>query len=167
MPIIPSSIRRPPSPVATSYVPPNGHKIKVGNNVTWTSLATGAGIGAWDLIRYNYPGLPTDLQEAAREVNWYFQEYVGCTRVTPDSRNCIFAGANPGEIWIPNRTPPVPLTRDQIARNVVLSTLREPAVATMHFGVERLFIPASQYEWVAKAATVLPMLTGTRSFIET
>jgi hypothetical protein len=117
----------------------------------------------WDLIRYNYPRLPADLQEAAREVNWYLQEYVGCTQTTPDNRNYVFAGANPGEVWLPNSTPaaappptspatpPAPLTPDQIARNAVLATLRDPAVTLMNFGVGRLYIPANQYEWVAKA----------------
>ena len=54
-------------------------KYKVVNNDSWVSLAATAGMPPWDLIRYNYPGLPADLQQAAREVNWYLQEYVGCT----------------------------------------------------------------------------------------
>ena len=101
-----------------------------------------AGIPPWDLIRYNYPGLPTDLQQAAREVNWYLQEYVGCTTVTPDSRNYVFSSsASPGEIWIPNRIAPVTLTPDQIARDRVLATLREPIVSNLNFGVGRLIHP--------------------------
>jgi hypothetical protein len=115
------------------------------------TLASAAGLAPWDLIRYNYPNLPTDLKEAAREVNWYLQEYVGCTRLTPDSRNYVFAGANPGEVWIPNAPSATPLTRDQIARNTVLSVLREPVVSMMDFGVGRVFVPATHYEWVARA----------------
>lgn len=151
MPILSSSIKPPSSLVLKTYIPSNGHKYKVRDNDSWVSLATKEGIGAWDLIRYNYPGLPTDLQLAAREVNWYLQEYVGCTQTTPDKRNHIFRGANPGEIWIPNKSTPAPLTPDQIARNIVLATLREPTVAGMHIGVGRLFIPASHFEWLAKA----------------
>jgi hypothetical protein len=152
VPILPSSVRRPASPVPRNYVPPQGHKYKVGNNDSWVSLAATAGIPPWDLIRYNYPGLPADLQQAAREVNWYLQEYVGCTTVTPDSRNYVFSStASPGEIWIPNPIAPVTRTPDQIARDRVLATLREPIDSNLNFGVGRLFIPASQYEWVAKA----------------
>jgi hypothetical protein len=61
-------------------------------------------MSAWELIRYNYPGLPPDQQEASREVNWYLQEYVGCKQLTSDKRNYIFSGADtPGEIWLPGR----------------------------------------------------------------
>jgi hypothetical protein len=151
MPILSTSIRRPLKETPRTYVPPNGHKVKVSRTDNWISLATGAGVAPWDLIRYNYPDLPADLQEAAREVNWYLQEYVGCFNLTPDSRNYVFAGANPGEVWVPNAASSVPLTRDQIARNIVLSVLREPVVTLMNFGVGRLFVPATHYEWVAKA----------------
>jgi hypothetical protein len=151
MPILATSIRKPIVETPKTYVPPNGHKVKVGPTDSWKSLAAGAGVAPWDLIRYNYPNLPADLQEAAREVNWYLQEYVGCFNLTPDRRNYVFAGANPGEVWIPNSPSAVPLTRDQIARNIILSVLREPVVSLMDFGVGRLFVPATQYEWVAKA----------------
>jgi hypothetical protein len=151
MTILPTSIQKPTNQTPQTYVPPNGNKVKVGPKDSWVSLATGAGVAPWDLIRYNYPDLPSDLQQAAREVNWYLQEYVGCRKVTPNRRNYVFEGANPGEVWIPNAPSAVPLTRDQVARNIILSVLREPVVSMMNFGVGRLFIPATHYEWVAKA----------------
>lgn len=58
----------------------------------------------WELIRFNYPGLPANQQEAAREVNWYLQEYVGCTVLTADQKNyCFSSSANPGTVWLPGR----------------------------------------------------------------
>jgi hypothetical protein len=152
MPILSSSIQRPPIPVAKTYTPAGGVQYKVVDGDTWAKLAAGAGIDSWALIRFNYPGLPTDMQQAARQVNWYLQEHVGCVRVTPDQRNYIFSSsAAPGFIWMPPAAPVAPLTPDEIARKAVLDTLREPTVAALNFGVGDLFIPARQYEMVAKA----------------
>lgn len=152
MPILPTSIKRPATPVARTYAPPGAQKYKVKDNDTWVSLAAANGMAPWDLIRLNYPNLPPDPQLAAKEVNWYLQEYVGCTVVTRDSRNYRFhLSASPGEIWLPIRSTPAPLTPDQIATNAVLATLRDPMMAQMSFGVGRRFIPASNYELVAKA----------------
>jgi hypothetical protein len=56
----------------------------------------------WTLIRYNYPNLPGDNQQAALEVNWYLQEYVGCKDVTDDGKNYKFSSsASPGYIYLP------------------------------------------------------------------
>jgi hypothetical protein len=115
----------------------------------------------WDLIRYNYPGLPPDVQAAAKEVNWYLQEYVGCTHVTSNGRNYEFStGDHPGKIWLPGGATPAPPpapapaappSPDEVARQQVLAALRDPAITHMNFGVGRVFIIASDYERVAKA----------------
>jgi hypothetical protein len=146
MPIQPGSIRRPLSPVAKTYVPPDGFQYKVKDNDSWISLARGNGIAAWELIRYNYPGLPAP-QQAAPEVNWYLQEYVGCTQLTPDKRNYMFSSsASPGKIWIPNMP-----TADKDAKKLVLATLRGWPTRRIDFSVGRIYIRASDYERVAKA----------------
>lgn len=147
MPINPHSIKAPASPVPRTYTPANGHKHPVRLGDSWGSLAATVGKSAWELIRYNYPTLPADLQLAAKEVNWYLQNYVGCTLLTPDNRNYRFSP--PGEIWIPNvAAPPTP---DQIAQTLVLSILRDPVVRRMNFGVGFLIISATNYEDIAKA----------------
>ena len=152
MPINPTSIRRPSSPVARTYTPANGHKYKVRDGDSWASLAASRGISPWDLVRYNYPGLAVDVQFAASEVNWYLQQYVGCRRLTPNQRNYAFSSnAAPGEIWLPNAATVALPTPDQVARNLVLSILRGPVVVRMNFGIGRVFIPASNYEMVARA----------------
>ena len=152
MAILASSVQPPTSPVARTYVPTSGSKYKVQDGDSWTSLAAAKGLSPWDLIQYNYPGLPADRKQASNQVNWYLQEYVGCTAVTPSRKNYRFSSsASPGEIWLPLRAPAAPLTPNQIAKNVVLATLREPLVSMMNFGVGRIFIPSSQYAWLAKA----------------
>src|SRR4029453_2791905 len=148
MPINPHSIKAPASPVSRTYTPTNGHKYPVQIGDSWISLAATVGKSPWDLIRYNYPTLPADLQLAAKEVNWYLEHYVGCTLVTPDGRNYRFSP--PGEIWLPN-APAAPLTPDQIAQNLVLSILRDPVVRQMNFGVGFIIISATNYEDIAKA----------------
>jgi hypothetical protein len=145
MPIDPAHIKRPAAPVPKTYVPPGGRQYSVQSSDDWGTLAAPLGVSAWDLIRYNYPGLPADLQLAAKEVNWYLQNYVGCTQLTADRRNYKFGP--PGQIWLP----PAPLTPNQAARQLVLSVLRGPVVKRMTFGVGFLFIHASYYEDVAKA----------------
>ena len=118
MPILSSSIQRPPMPVAKTYRPPGGGvRYKVQDGDTWVKLAGSVGLDAWALIRSNYPGLPTDFQQAARQVNWYLQEYVGCVMVTPDQRNYVFSS---GEIWMPAPAPAPALTPDEQAKKAVL-----------------------------------------------
>lgn len=102
--ILPNCIRRPASPVPPTYRPAGGKKYKVTDVDSWVSLAQGKQMRPWELIRYNYPGLPANEQQAALEVNWYLQEYVGCTKLTPDRKNyCFSNAASPGEIWLPGR----------------------------------------------------------------
>jgi hypothetical protein len=147
MPINPQHIKPPTNLVPRTYTPANGHKHRVQICDSWTTLATGAGMSAWDLIRYNYPRIPSDLQLAAKEVNWYLENYAGCTLLTPDQRNYRFGP--PGEIWLPNAA--VALTPDQVATNLVLATLRDPAIRQMNFAVGFLFISSTYYEDIAKA----------------
>jgi hypothetical protein len=95
-------IRKPPNPVSRTLVPRGGISYRVKNNDSWESLARSVGMDAWALIRYNYPNLPADNRQAALEVNWYLQEYVGCQDVTRDGKNYMFSSsANPGKIYLP------------------------------------------------------------------
>jgi len=151
------SIRPPARPVGKSYVPAGGVQYPVKTGDSWATLAQPIKMSPWDLIRYNYPGLPADVQAASREVNWYLQEYVGCTKVTSNGRNYEFStGDAPGKIWLPGGAiplpPPAPTpSPDEVARKQVLAALRDPAVGRMSFGVGRVFIIAYDYERVAKA----------------
>lgn len=102
--ILPYCIRRPANPVARDYRPASGQKYKVVDGDNWGSVAQQKGMNAWELIRYNYPGLPASHQQAALEVNWYLQEYVGCKKLTEDLKNyCFSSAAAPGQIWLPGR----------------------------------------------------------------
>ncbi len=156
MPIHPNSIRVPTNPVSRTYVPPNGYQYPVQLSDSWQSLAP-AGMSAWSLIRYNYPTLPADLQLASKEVNWYLQNYVGCTLLTEDNRNYRFNP--PGQIWLPN----APLTQDDIARQIVLSTLRSQAVNRLNFGVGPVWVFPSDYKMVLKAIEAGQIVVKARS----
>ena len=159
MPIYSDSVRPPARPVGKSFVPAGGVQYHVITGDSWVTLAQRVKLSPWDLIRYNYPGLPTDIQSAAKEVNWYLREYVGCTQVTSNGRNYEFStGDTPGKIWLPSGAPSVPIptpaavpSPDEVARKQVLTALRDPAVSRMSFGVGRVFIIAYDYERVAKA----------------
>jgi Papain-like cysteine protease AvrRpt2 len=99
-----SCIKRPSSPVARDYRPASGQRYKVKDNDSWGSLAQTRGMSPWELIRYNYPGLPANQHQAALEVNWYLQEYVGCRKLTADLKNYCFSNdATPGLVWLPGR----------------------------------------------------------------
>jgi hypothetical protein len=108
MPIRSDCIRRPANPVPKSYVPPNCEPYKVKDGEGWISIAQKAGAAAqmsidpWYLIRLNFPGLPESKSEAAKEVNWYLQEYVGCKKLTADQKNYCFSTSDyPGTIYVP------------------------------------------------------------------
>ena len=148
------SVRPPARPVGKGYAPAGGIQYAVKTGDTWVMLAQRVKMNPWDLIHYNYPGLPTDLQGAAKEVNWYLREYVGCTKVTTNGRNYEFStGDTPGKIWLPGGAAPAvaALSPDEVARKQVLAALRDPAVGRMNFGVGRVFIIGYDYERVAKA----------------
>jgi hypothetical protein len=102
-------IRRPISPVARDFVPQGSIRYKVQDQDSWEVLAQRFGASAaasfdpWYLIRFNYPNLPRDNDQASLEVNWYLREYVGCKVLTEDRRNYRFSSsASPGYIYLPN-----------------------------------------------------------------
>jgi hypothetical protein len=104
VPILGNCIRRPLHPIARTYRPAGGMKHRVRDADSWQSVAKAHGMNAWELIRYNFPGLPASEREASLLVNWYLQEHVGCRKLTSDSKNyCFSAAATPGEIWVPGR----------------------------------------------------------------
>jgi hypothetical protein len=150
LPINPGSIKEPAHKPIQGFAPPGGMLRKVLNDDTWGKLAQTRGMTAWELIRYNYPGLSTDRRTAIREVNWYLQERVGCKLLASDQNSYRFSSADiPGLIWMP--IPGLPPGPDALARKTVLSVLRGPKIAKMNFGVGRFVIFSSQYEEVAQA----------------
>lgn len=102
MPIRPDCIQRPPNPVDPNFVPPGGVEYQVQDDDTWESIAKSNNLKEWDLLRYNYPSLPDNQQQAFKQVNWYLQEYVGCKALTVDHKNYRFSRADqPGVIYLP------------------------------------------------------------------
>jgi hypothetical protein len=96
--------RKPLMPVFDFLFPPGmPYRVKGGDN--WSSIALKAGVGAWELIEFNFRTRNPD------EVNWYLREYVGCVEATSDARNWKFSsdltggrGAwKGGTIWLPLR----------------------------------------------------------------
>lgn len=136
------------------YVPPNAKHETVSAADTWVTVAARVGMTPWQLIRFNYPGLPaTDLQLAAREVNWYLQNYLGCTRST-DGRNYAFSAGM--KVWVPLGVvavaPPTPPTPDELAKQRVLAALGDPVMQRMFFSVGTfVWIRPWDYDAVAQA----------------
>lgn len=128
--ILPQCIRRPASPVARDYRPAGGERYRVNDDDSWVTLARKKGMSPWELIRYNYPGLPSNEQRAAPEVNWYLQEYVGCTKLTADRKNyCFSSTSSPGQIWLPGRMNssiynPVPIMRQPLSGSCWYTSLQ-------------------------------------------
>jgi hypothetical protein len=150
VPINPHSISRPVHVTAKTYLPSGATQYKVKDNDTWVTIAAGLHISPWALIRFNYPGLSFDLETARKEVNWYLQNYVGCTQLTTDSNNFRFSLRDyPGQIWLP--APSVTATADDAVRDTVLSVLRGPGIASLNFGVGKFYIASSDYAQVADA----------------
>lgn len=111
--ILPSCIKKPAAPVDKAFTPAGGISYKVKDGDSWVSLAASKGVDPWALIRFNYPNLPASNREAALEVNWYLQEYVGCTRLTADHKNyCFSSAATPGKIFLPGGVIPKACTDD-------------------------------------------------------
>jgi hypothetical protein len=122
--------------VSSTFVPPGGEKYKVQDLETWGSVAAKHGMDAWGLIRFNYPNLPVDLQAASREVNWYLQEYVKCTLLTPDHQNYRFS-SNAGFIFVPAAPkPPAP-----------------PPAPTVSFLRSNIIVPFMHKEMIVNAAS--------------
>jgi hypothetical protein len=102
--ILSTCIQKPATPVSKTYRPPGGVPYKVKDGDSWVSLAREKGLSPWALIRYNYPDLPPDKSRAAKEVNWYLENLVGCTKLTADQKNyCFSSTAAPGYIYLPGR----------------------------------------------------------------
>ena len=100
--IRPDCIRRPGIPLLRNATPTGAKPYKVQDGDTWATLARRMGMDAWELIRFNFPNIPDDLNAASLEVNWYMRENVGCHVVTPDGRNFRFSSsARPGLIYLP------------------------------------------------------------------
>lgn len=154
--VVSSSIKPPAVLVPTTHVPVNGERRKVTARDSWVSLAAERGMAPWDLIRYNYPSLPANLQEAAKEVNWYLENYVGCTTVTGDGRNYKFSGTErSGMVWLPKAAvavaPVSPPTPDELAKQAVLNTLKEPLVSTLTVGVGWKIVSGFEFLNIARA----------------
>jgi hypothetical protein len=95
-------VEPPARPIAPGYRPPMSEAYRLRDGDSWASVARAHDIAAWDLIVFNFPGLSSNLAVAAKEVNWYLQEFVGCRKTTPDRRNYLFhAAAQPGVIYVP------------------------------------------------------------------
>jgi hypothetical protein len=82
--------------VPDTYKPPTGIEYRVTDGDSWESLARAKGMDPWDLIDFNFPDMKEmrqiDPQRAARNVNWYLAEYVGCTALAlPHRQNLMFS----------------------------------------------------------------------------
>lgn len=90
--------RRPANPLPKNYVPSGGLPYRVKTNDDWYSVARDHGIGAHDLIQFNF------ATTEPSEVNWYLRNNVGCVKHTHDNLNWMFSSeAMPGIIYIPPR----------------------------------------------------------------
>jgi LysM repeat protein len=95
--------RKPATPVPVNFQPPSSSPYRVKNGDSWGVVARRFGIGAWDLIRFNFK------TSKPAEVNWYLKHYVGCNQHTTDGKNYIFsASADPGIIYVPAKTAVAP-----------------------------------------------------------
>ena len=90
----------PKNPLPQKYVPPGGKPYRVTDTDDWASVARKFNVDVGALIEFNFN------TRAAPEVNWYLRRNVGCSRPTRDGLNWMFAGANPGIVYIPPSPPP-------------------------------------------------------------
>jgi hypothetical protein len=85
---------RPQQPAPEIRPLPKGVRHAVGASESWVSLAQPLGIDPWDLIDFNFPGVKqikqADTERAARQVNWYLSEYLGCRDSNDGGRNYAF-----------------------------------------------------------------------------
>jgi LysM domain len=72
-------------------------KYTVKPGESFASIARQEGVDVWALILFNFQ--TTD----AKEVNWYLQKYLKCTKETRDRKNYTFSGGE--EIYIPQGAP--------------------------------------------------------------
>lgn len=87
-------IRKPANPTPENYQPPQSQRRTVGRGINFSKIAQKElGIHPWALIRFNFPSVSEQpSQQGGREVNWYLQEYLGCTLVTQNRKNYMFDG---------------------------------------------------------------------------
>jgi hypothetical protein len=80
--------------------PPKGTAHQVGPGDSWVTLAKPLHIDPWELIEFNFPGTLTvmrfDPQRATRQVNWYLEQYVGCTQSNDGGKNYAFGSGLAG-----------------------------------------------------------------------
>lgn len=100
-------------------LPARQQKVKTGDS--WFTLAAQHGRSdPWDLIEFNF------RTRDPREVNWYLQYYVGCSK-SSDGKNYSFdATDSPGIVYIPpsSWTP----STDLALRRLVVEALSSPVV---------------------------------------
>lgn len=115
----PSRLAKFPPPV---YL--NKHKVNTGDD--WRKLAAKYGRSdPWDIIEYNF------RTRNPREVNFYLEFYVGCTKPSPDGKNYRFDSSDsPGHIYIPpfSWTP----SEDLALRRMVASALSGGVVSRLY-----------------------------------
>jgi hypothetical protein len=100
--ILPHCLKR-PAVEAGRAAPGDGVAYRVKDGDSWVSLAREWGMDPWSLINYNFRTYDP------KEVNWYLQEYVGCTKPTADRKNwCFSSSAQPGVIYRPIKQAPLP-----------------------------------------------------------
>lgn len=109
------------------YPPPvggEGHKVSTGDS--FVSLAGRYGRSdPWDIIEFNF------RTRDPREVNWYLEYYVGCTKSAPDGNNYRFDSSDdPGIIYIPPRT--WTPSEDLALRRLVVGTLASPVISRLN-----------------------------------
>lgn len=134
-----------------NYVPPNSRQETVSATDSWVTVAARAGMAPWQLIQFNFPGVKIpDLQLAAREVNWYLKNYLGCT-ISTDGRNYAFSAGM--KVWVPVAVVPAPPpTPDERAKLRVLAVLSDPVMKRMLFSTgTSLWIQPWDYEAIALA----------------
>lgn len=116
---------QPPKPVMfPPPAPDRQHKVVTGDN--WWNLASRYGrTDPWDIIEYNFGS------RNPYEVNWYMEEYLGCSVPASDGENFRFDSSDhPGIVYIPpgSWTP----SADLALRRVVTTALSDSVAARVY-----------------------------------
>jgi hypothetical protein len=156
---------KPTPPVSQTHRPPNADLIPVTSQDDWSTLAARFGVRASDLIELNFPGIAAvraqSPERAARQVNWYLKNYVGC-RVTKDGENWAFSsgitgGQGPwqgGKIFVPKKAAPTlkitphrcsPTSSGKLGRRPTFYRLLKPAEQALLKGVFGNTLPGFEY----------------------
>jgi hypothetical protein len=121
--------------VPAGYVPPNSAAHPVQSSESWISIAKDHKIAdPWDLIDFNFPGVKElkksqGLNEAAKVVNWYLENNVGCTDVTADCKNYKFKTGL--QVYYPSQAKPAP-NRSRLERAKQLAERMAKAAKNSH-----------------------------------